>query len=122
EQIAAVHRVLATFSAAGVVIVGSLVFSGVVNGWFIVGPDVLTLGKSTYGQLLLIKLGLFAVMLALAATHRFRMVPALTGASEHDATAALIRLRTSIAIEAGLGIGILGLVAWLGLLEPADVY
>lgn len=117
-HLAVAHSALAGFATAGTVVVGALVVSGVANGWFIIGTDILALGTSTYGRLLLVKLGLFAVMLALAGTHRFRMTPALGRALDSNPATARRWLRTSLAIEAGIGVGILGIVAWLGLLQP----
>ncbi|MFT6568809.1 MAG: putative copper resistance protein D, partial [Sphingomonas echinoides] len=72
-----------------------------------------------YGQLLLAKLALFALMLGLAALNRFRLTPrfeASIAASDHRG--ALGALRRSLGAETGCIIAILALVAWLGTLEP----
>jgi len=104
---------LRRFSAIGTVLVALLVLSGVVNAWILVGPGNLgALAGTPYGRVLLAKLGLFAAMLALAATNRFRLTPALAeGAS-------LSAIRRNLAAEAGAGLAVLVLVAWLGTLAP----
>ncbi|MFX5578711.1 CopD family protein, partial [Acinetobacter baumannii] len=61
----------------GTLIVGSLVITGALNYWLIVGPTVTGLFSSPYGQLLIAKLGLFGLMLALAAANRYRLSPLL---------------------------------------------
>jgi putative copper resistance protein D len=76
---------------------------------------------SAYGQLLLAKLALFALMLALAGANRWRLTPALaTAASAADANheAVLSALRRSLIVEASAALAILALVAWFGTLEP----
>ena len=58
-------------------------------------------------------------MLALAALNRFRLTPALDLAVTPVASRhALQRLRLSLMLETLAGIAILGLVAWIGSLEP----
>ena len=114
------HRALAGFSLVGTITVAVIIVSGLVNSWLLVGPaNLLNLAESLYGQLLIAKLALFAAMIALAATNRFRLVPAfeasLAGADHRAASRAL---RRSLAIETGCALAILALVAWLGMLEP----
>src|SRR3546814_8655355 len=56
--------------------------TGLINSQMIVGAE--NLGRSLsspYGQLLLAKLALFALMLALAAANRWRLTPALAAAA-----------------------------------------
>src|SRR3546814_19293751 len=60
--------------------------TGLINSQMIVGAE--NLGRSLsspYGQLLLAKLALFALMLALAAANRWRLTPALAAAAGADA-------------------------------------
>ncbi|AOF94793.1 copper resistance D family protein (plasmid) [Sphingobium sp. RAC03] len=74
-----------------------------------------------YGQLLFMKHALFAAMLAMAASDRFRLIPALeTGIDSGSNKMAVARLRRSLWAEAAAGVVILGLVGWLGTLEPPD--
>lgn len=117
---AASHRALAGFASVGTASVALVLVSGMINSWLLVGPsNVLSLGRSLYGQLLLIKLALFAGMIALAAINRFRLTPALGAArTPDDALLALRRLRGSLTLETIAAFAILGLVAWLGTLEP----
>ena len=115
------HRALDGFSKAGAIFVALLIITGSVNTWILVGPAGIGLvGSDHYVQLLTLKLALFAAMLGLAATNRFRLTPALS----RDLNAgvvpleALRALRRSIAIEAGLAASVLAIVAWLGTLVP----
>ncbi|PKB25359.1 putative copper resistance protein D [Novosphingobium kunmingense] len=120
DTLNAAHRALASFAASGTIIVGLIIVTGLVNSYFLVGPqNALRLAESDYGRLLLIKLALFAIMLGLAAGNRFRLTPALGKAVGGDgAAAAVVRLKRSLWIEIVSGILILGLVAWLGTLPP----
>jgi len=99
---------------------GTIFLTGVVNVWFLSGPaKIPTLAVNIYGQLLITKLGLFAVMLGIASLNRFRLTPALERSIEvGDHRGALGLLRRSLAAETGCALAILGLLAWLGVLEP----
>lgn len=116
----ALHGALAGFSGIGSAVVATLVVTGLVNSWFLVGLDGLgRMPGSPYGQLLIAKLVLFAAMLALAAGNRFRHTPALAAAIERNAVeAALPALRRSVAIETALAFAVLALVGVLGTLAP----
>lgn len=114
------HRALHGFGAVGTVLVGTIVITGMVNAWLLVGiGNVATLATTLYGQLLLAKLALFVAMLGLAALNRYRLTPAfecsIAGADDRSALGAL---RGSLAIESACIVVILGLVAWLGTLAP----
>src|SRR3546814_17065918 len=75
--------------------------------------------QSAYGQLLLIKLVLFGLMLALAASNRFSLTPALaTGIEDGNIEGAVLRLSRIIWLEGGQAGRILALGAWLGTLLP----
>lgn len=117
----ALHSALHGFAGIGSGLVAVLLATGLVNSWFLVGPDrVSGLLTTEYGRLLSLKLALFAGMLALAAANRFRLTPRLGAqlAAGGDPAAALGRLRSSLLLETTVGLGILGLVAWLGTLAP----
>ena len=120
ERVSLAERALRGFAGIGTLIVGLLILTGAVNGFFLVGPDhVAALAQSTYGLLLIAKLLLFAVMLGLAGLNRFRLTPALGLAIAHrDAAAAMVVLRRSLLVEGILALVILALVAWLGTLSP----
>ena len=120
DQLRFAHRSLDGFSRIGTIVVALLTLTGIFNLWRRVGPNhLLSLPDTPYGQLLLAKLILFAVMLALASLNRLRLTPAL---ARHlvDASGAspVASLRTSLALETGAAVTILALVAWFGTLEP----
>lgn len=118
-----IHRALAGFATIGSLIVATLIITGIVNGFFLVGVDqVTTLGETPYGRLLLTKLLMFGAMLALAAANRFWLTPALkTVLRLGNPGNALPALRRTLAIETSLAILIFALVAWLGTLAPPIV-
>ena len=115
-----IERALSDFAATGSVLVITIVLTGVVNGWILLGADGLwTLGETAYGRLLLLKLVLFVGMLAVAGLNRWALTPRLRMApSTEGRAAALILLRLSLTIEILLAIAILALVARLGMLAP----
>jgi putative copper resistance protein D len=114
------HRALHGFGAVGTIVVATIVVTGLVNSWFMVAIDNLaSLPNTLYGQLLLAKLALFAVMLGLAALNRFRLTPAFERSiAAADHRGALGALRRSLAFETACVTVILALVAWLGTLAP----
>lgn len=104
---------LADFAGMGTAIVAAIVLTGIVNAAMLVGIDGLArLGTSLYGQLLLAKLALFALMLALAAANRFVLTPRLTASGD------LRALRISLSTEFAAGVLIVLLIGWAGTLEP----
>ena len=116
------HDALKAFAGVGAILVAVLIATGVINSWFLIGPDnVQGLLTTPYGQLLGLKVLLFVTMLVLAAANRFRLTPALGGvltADQHDRTSALAALRRSVTVEAAIGALVLALVAWFGTLAP----
>lgn len=120
DHIRLTHRALEGFSGIGTVIVVLIVVSGLLNSWMLVGPEhLLSMQSTLYGQLLTAKLALFGIMLVLAAANRFRLTPAFNRAITGGGTLpAICRLRLSMIYETSAALVILGLVAWLGTLEP----
>lgn len=115
------ERALSGFSGAGTLAVALLILTGLVNGWFLVGPRHLAgLVTTLYGRLLLAKLALFAAMLGLAASHRWRLTPRLEAAAagSSGARAVVTEIRRSIALETAFAVLVLTLVGWLGTLAP----
>jgi putative copper resistance protein D len=104
-------RAASRFSVLGIVSVGALLASGLINSWNLLsGPrDLITTG---YGQLLLLKVGLFAAMLGVAAVNRFHLTPRLKAAGARHSL-----MRNSLA-ETGLGFGVVLLVGALGTMQP----
>ena len=114
-----VDHVLMRFSGMGYAAVALLVGTGAVNSWYLV-PSISQLPASLYGQLLIIKLGLFALMLLLAAMNRFWLVPNVQAATPGSQTkTSLFRLRYHIIGEQLLGVLIIALVSVLGTLSPS---
>ncbi|MFB0874224.1 MULTISPECIES: copper homeostasis membrane protein CopD [unclassified Sphingobium] len=110
-----VAAMLARFALMGTLVVATLVVSGAVNLILITGLVEMTkLPGSRYGWLLAAKLLLFALMLGLAAANRWRLTPAL----ERGGDGALRHLRWSLLVETSAAVAIIGLVAWLGTLDP----
>jgi copper resistance protein D len=105
------------FSTLGIVSVATLVLTGLINAAILVG-SLRGLIVTEYGRLLLVKLGLFALMLAVAALNRFRLTPRLAFLDEQRSVALRQLMRNSI-IEIALGLGIITLVGILGTLHPA---
>jgi len=108
-------RAARRFSALGIACVATLVATGIANSWYTVGSVPAMIG-TPYGRLLSAKLALFAAMLALAAVNRLRLAPRLEGG---DDAAARARLRRNAAIEAALGLAVIGVVGALGVAVPA---
>lgn len=67
------------FSAIGVVSVGALLASGVVNTWSLLDSPR-DLWTSDYGRLIAFKIGLFAAMTVIAAANKFSLNTTITGA------------------------------------------
>jgi putative copper resistance protein D len=109
-----ISHVLMRFSGMGYGAVAILVGTGLVNTWYLV-PSLSYLGNSLYGQILVMKLALFALMLLLAALNRFWFVPAIAGP---NAKKTLVRLRQHVIGEQLLGVFIIALVSVLGTLAP----
>ena len=120
DHILLTHRALEGFSLIGTLIVALIVVSGLLNSWVLVGPEhLLAMSSTLYGQLLIAKLVLFGGMLALAAVNRFRLTPAFDQAIKQGGLLEVIsHLRRSLILESSAALLILGLVAWLGTLEP----
>ena len=119
-HLAVAHRALDRFSRVGTIAVAVIVATGIVNCLAVVGfPHFTRLPLTDYGKLLIVKLLLFAAMLALAALNRWRLTPALGVAVHNDNPAsALAGLRRSLLAEGSAALAILAVVAWLGTLEP----
>src|SRR5262249_32401233 len=64
------------FSTLGLISVGLLIATGIVNGWILAGSVPALIGTD-YGRLLLAKVALFLAMVAVAAVNRLRLTPRL---------------------------------------------
>jgi putative copper resistance protein D len=106
------------FSILGIVSVGTLLVTGIVNTYYLAG-SVPALLHTDYGRLLLIKIALFLAMVAIAAVNRFRLTPQLLqDASIAASRDALRQLRRNAAIETLAGAIIIAIVAALGTMPP----
>lgn len=115
----ALHRSLARFAGVGTAAVVLLAGSGLVNAYVLVGPqNVLSALETPYGLLLGFKIVLFALMLGLAANHRFVLSPALRAPDASSERDTLRRLRQSLWLETNFGAALLAVVAVMGTLAP----
>jgi putative copper resistance protein D len=106
------------FSGMGYAAVALLIGTGLVNSWYLV-PSIWQLPGTLYGQLLIVKLGLFVAMLMLAAMNRFWLVSRLrAGDGSAQTKTTLLRLRRHVIGEQLLGVLIIALVSVLGTLSP----
>ncbi len=107
------------FSTLGLVTVATLIATGLVNSWYLVG-NLPALVGTPYGQLLLVKLALFAAMLSLAAVNRVRLTPRLLGSPSGHAGVPdpLRRLSRNAACETGLALCVLLVMGALVHLKP----
>jgi copper resistance protein D len=110
--------VIRRFSTLGIASVATLILSGGVNAWILVG-SFRGLVVTGYGQLLMLKLAAFAVMLVLAAVNRFVLTPQLALPSDDARQDGLRALSRNTGIEIVLGLSIFALVGVLGTLHPA---
>ena len=113
------HDFLHGFSTLGTIFVAALIVSGIAHYGDLTAWSLSTLLQSTYGNLLLFKLALFAGMVGLGALHRWVLVPRLGRALTSGNPAQEVRaLRQSLAAEAILATSIVGVVSVLGTLSP----
>jgi putative copper resistance protein D len=111
-----VVRVVRRFSTLSLCCVSVLVVSGASNSWLLVG-SVRALFTTPYGRLLLVKLALFAILIAIGARNRFliREKPSKAPAGEN----VLSQLHRNVICEVWLSSAVLAIVACLGVTPPA---
>jgi putative copper resistance protein D len=118
-SLAIAQTATARFSILGIVSVGTLLATGIVNTFYLAG-SLPALVHTDYGRLLLIKIALFLAMVTIAAVNRFRLTPQpVQQASIAASRDALRQLRRNAAIEALAGAIIIVIVAGLGTMAPA---
>jgi uncharacterized membrane protein len=113
RRAAATASALQRFSILGMICVGVLLASGIANSWYEVGT-LDNLFTTTYGQLVLVKIALFAGMVALASINRFYLTPRLA------TSGAVRRLRQTSLAETALGLAAIAVVGFLGAMAPAS--
>ncbi|MCA3194364.1 MAG: copper homeostasis membrane protein CopD [Cupriavidus sp.] len=122
NKVALLSRTSNGFAQVGTMVVATLVVTGVVNYWMIIGLQLPELSLASYGGLLLFKLALFGIMLLLAAANRFHLSPQLEHAVRTgDHVVAVRTLQRSLTLETGAATLILVLVASLGILSPMQM-
>ncbi len=119
EAVTVARAATQRFSVLGLSCVGTLLVTGVVNTWFLCGSVPALLG-TPYGQLLLIKITLFAAMIAVAGVNQRNLLPCLAdGARENTLRVRACRqLGRNASIEASLGVFVLAVVGIIGVLPP----
>jgi len=110
---AAIWGVTRRFSILGIISVCVLLVTGIVNACFLVGSFAALFG-TPYGRVLIVKLAVFAAMLALAAHNRWHLTPQLA----HGDAAARQSLRRSALLEIIGGVAIVAIVGALGTMIP----
>ena len=110
---AALPGALGLFSLWGSFAVAILVITGAINAAVIVPLSAANF-RDPYFNLLLLKVGLAAMMIGLAALNRWRFAPAL----DRGQDGAVRHLTGSVGIEIALGIGVVTLAACLGIMGP----
>ncbi len=107
------------FSSLGIVSVATLIVSGLINAWILVG-SFRGLVDSVYGWMLMLKLVVFAIMVALATVNRLMLTPRIAlppgSAARRDA---LGRLTRNTVMEIALGLLLFAVVGVLGTLHPS---
>lgn len=111
------RRATRRFSVMGLVAVATLLATGIVNTVFLSGSPSALIGTD-YGRWLLVKIVLFAAMVAIAAVNRRVLTPQLE--SREPARLALLGLRRNALLEAALGVMVVAIVAWLGTAVPGS--
>jgi putative copper resistance protein D len=109
-------RVVRRFSTLSLWCVSVLVVSGISNSWLLVG-SISALFETTYGRFLLVKLTLFAILIAIGARNRFLIkAKPLKGSFGPNV---ISQLRRNAIYEAWLGSAVVVIVACLGVTPPA---
>ncbi|WP_247342033.1 MULTISPECIES: copper homeostasis membrane protein CopD [unclassified Bradyrhizobium] len=107
------------FSSLGMLSVGTILATGIVNAWILVG-SIKGLLTTEYGWLLIVKIFLFMIMLAFAAINRYWLTPDLALPLGNEAQLkAVRRLTRNSGIEIAFGLAIFAVVGVLGTLHPA---
>jgi len=107
------------FSTLGIVSVATLLLTGIISAWILVGSFQALL-VTEYGLLLMLKIVVFAIMLVFAVVNRFWLTPQLALSSGNEAQLpALRQLTRNSVIEIALGFTIFAIVGALGTLHPA---
>jgi copper transport protein len=116
ERSALLGTYVPRFSTLALTSVGVLVGTGIYQSWQLVGGVAALVGTS-YGRVLLLKLGVVALLLVPAAFNRFVLKPRLRTRSAGAGEAR--RFGRLVAAESALGLVVVALAAWLTGIPPA---
>jgi len=120
DTLAVARTATLRFSTLGIVCVTTILITGMVNSWYLVG-SIPAFTETAYGQLLLVKIALFAAMVGIAAWNWSQLTPKLIqDADLAAARKARRQLCRNAAAEAALGAVIVAIVAALGTMAPAS--
>jgi len=118
--LAVARAAILRFSTLGIASVGTLIVTGVINTWYLVGSVAALIG-SDYGRLLIAKIALFFGMVAIAAVNRLYLTRRIVGAADAVAAQRTLRqLRRNAGAEATIGTIVIVIVAALGIMVPAS--
>jgi len=106
------------FSLLGIAAVATLLVTGIVNSWYLVGSPAALIG-TVYGRLLTAKIALFLGMIALAAVNRLVLTPRIVQQAPVCGAQSIKKLGRNAVIETAAGAVIIGIVAMLGTMPPA---
>jgi copper resistance protein D len=111
-----VAPVLRRFSTLSLSCVSVLVVSGISNSWLLAG-SIYALFTTSYGQLLLLKLTFFAILVGFGGRNRFVIKTKLLKAPSGPDL--LSQIRRNVLCEVCLGVAVVVIVACLGVTPPA---
>ncbi len=107
---------MADYSWPALMAVAAIAGSGAVMAAHGLRENLADLFAAPYGQIVLLKAGVFAAMLVCALGNRFIFTPRLTATGADETPAA--RLRASVTFEFALGLVVLAAAALLGVTMP----
>jgi putative copper resistance protein D len=117
-SLAVARAAVLRFSTLGVVSVGTLVGSGLINTWVLAGSVPALIGTD-YGRLLLAKVGLFLIMLLFAAANRLWLTPRLAASPDIGRARGLLgQLGRNTIAEAAVAVLVIAIVSVLGTMAP----
>lgn len=104
--------VLSRFSTVAAAVLAVLAAAGVLLGWRILGSWG-GLVDTTYGRLLLVKVGIAVVVAGVAAWNRYRLLPRVGDGTHEARRRASYALRRVVLVEAALLVALLGVTGFL---------
>lgn len=114
------RHILPCYSRMASLAVALILLTGCLSSWFMV-DSIDALFGSAYGRILIAKIGLFVLMVGVAAVNRFVLTPAIVRPEPNGRSpeAAVWRLGRNVAMEQLLGLSVVAAVSVLGTIAPA---